>query len=241
MLNRPADIPYTLHADAWLATHLGKPCWRVQSVPGSGPVLASLAGTVSFAYAKVAAVDVSAVQHLVAHGFCPIDVAVTFDGPPPAGTGSGSARFATLADREAVTHIAGTSFKYSRFHLDPAIAVQVANGIKAQWAGNFFAGRRGDAMIVAEVDGRVAGFLQLLWQQPAVLVIDLVGVSPEYQGRGLARQMVSLAASQGIGDGRVPTLLRVGTQVANTRSIRLYESLGLRLAEAQYVLHYHGS
>jgi ribosomal protein S18 acetylase RimI-like enzyme len=241
LLNRQPDIGYTLQADAWLAAHLGKPSWRVESAQRGGPPLASLAGTASFAYAKVAAADVPAVRQLGAHGFFPVDVALTFEGPPTPGGSCARARFARPSDREAVTHIAATTFRYSRFHLDPQIEPRIANAIKAQWAGNFFDGRRGDAMIVAEADGAVAGFLQLLWQAPAVLIIDLIGVGAAHQGRGLARQMIALAMAQGIGAGSAPTLLRVGTQVANGPSIRLYESLGLRLASAQYVLHYHGA
>ena len=34
-------------------------------------------------------------------------------------------------------------------------------------------------------------------------------------------------------------LLRVGTQLANTGSLRLYEGLGFRQCQAQYVFHYH--
>ena len=39
---------------------------------------------------------------------------------------------------------------------------------------------------------------------------------------------------------RRPRGLRVGTQAANTPSVRLYESLGFRLSQAQFVLHHHG-
>lgn len=240
MLSPQPDGAYTLHADPWLAALLGKPSWRVDTAQRDAASLARLAGSASFAYAKVAAADVQVVRQLVANGFYPVDVAVTFEGAAAQGS-TGSARFAQPADREAVTRIAATTFRYSRFHLDPQIDSRIANAIKAQWAGNYFDGRRGDGMIVAEADGAVVGFLQLLWQAPAALVIDLIGVSAGHQGRGLARQMIAFAAAQGRGDGRAPTLLRVGTQAANTPSIRLYESLGLRLASAQYVLHYHGS
>ncbi len=35
--------------------------------------------------------------------------------------------------------------------------------------------------------------------------------------------------------------LVVGTQAANTPSVRLYEGLGFRLTSAQLVLHHHGA
>ena len=36
-----------------------------------------------------------------------------------------------------------------------------------------------------------------------------------------------------------PSVIAVGTQVANLPSVRLYEKLGFRLAAAQYVFHFH--
>ena len=36
-----------------------------------------------------------------------------------------------------------------------------------------------------------------------------------------------------------PKTVRVGTQIANIPSLRLYESLGFRIADTHYVLHYH--
>lgn len=115
-----------------------------------------------------------------------------------------------------------------------------ADAIKRAWAGNFFEGRRGDGMLVAEHEGRLAGFLQLLWGNDACLVIDLIGVDPAFQGRGIGRGMILHAARHGTGCGPVPRSMQVGTQAANTPSVRLYESLGFRLASAQHVLHYHG-
>jgi hypothetical protein len=39
---------------------------------------------------------------------------------------------------------------------------------------------------------------------------------------------------------RRPEGFRVGTQAANAPSVRLYESLGFRFRDAQFVLHHHG-
>jgi ribosomal protein S18 acetylase RimI-like enzyme len=168
-----------------------------------------------------------------------VDVAVTFEGPAPEESSGAGVRFARLSDRDPVAAIARSSFRFSRFHLDPLMPPAVANAIKAEWAANFFTGRRGDGMVVAEVDGIVVGFLQLLWSGIGVLVIDLIGVAASHQRRGIARNMIYYAARHGTGDARKPNRVRVGTQVANTQSVRLYESLGLRLVGAQYVLHYH--
>jgi ribosomal protein S18 acetylase RimI-like enzyme len=147
-------------------------------------------------------------------------------------------RLARAGDREAVASLAGRAFRFSRFHLDPAIPRGLADRVKAGWAANFFAGARGDAMVVAEQDGAVAGFLLLLRGPSDGVTIDLIAVAPESARQGLARAMIGFAA-QGAGGAR-PKGWRVGTQAANIASVRLYESLGFRLSQAQFVLHHHG-
>lgn len=237
--NGAAEIRYKLAADAWLARHLARQAWRVDQDP-EGESLAGLrAQQNAFAYAKVAAEEARLVGDLVANGFMPVDVSVTFEGPAPKESSAAGVRFAQSSDRDAVAAIAHGSFRFSRFHLDPRVPAAVANAIKAEWAANFFTGRRGDGMVVAEAGGSVVGFLQLLWTGGDVLVIDLIGVAASHQRRGIARNMIHFAAAHGTGDARKPGHIRVGTQVANTKSVRLYESLGFRLVGAQYVLHYH--
>lgn len=192
-----------------------------------------------FAYAKIPVANLAEAWHLCDFGFRIVDVALTFDAPSWASANEGVSRFASSKDREAVAEIASTSFLYSRFHLDPCVPKKTANAIKCEWATNFFDGKRGDGMVVAEQGGRVVGFLQLLWVTTDCLAIDLIAVGQASQGMGMARDMINYAARYGTGDGRIPTLLRVGTQAANTPSVRLYETLGFRLVSAQYILHYH--
>jgi ribosomal protein S18 acetylase RimI-like enzyme len=147
---------------------------------------------------------------------------------------AGGTRPARPDDRDAVMALAASSFDHSRLHLDPAIPRAVADRSRAEWAGNFFAGKRGDHMIVGEIDGVLAGFAQLLGPRDGVLTIDLIEVAPPYRRRGIAHTLI--AASAGIAGTQT---LRVGTQIANTPSLRLYETLGFRVVGSQYVLHYH--
>jgi len=137
----------------------------------------------------------------------------------------------------AVGGIAERSFVHDRFHRDPAIPLAAANAVKRSWALNYFAGKRGDWMVVVCRDGRPVGFLQLLRSQTDDLVIDLIAVDRDYRRGGIARAMIAFAVANCRGDGR----LVVGTQVANVASVRLYENIGFRLDAAHYVLHHHGS
>ena len=93
--------------------------------------------------------------------------------------------------------------------------------------------------MVAEWDGVPVGFLAVLAAEVkgcSCRVIDLIGVSNSHQGRGGGRELVDYFRQLYAGKC---DLLRVGTQVANIPSARLYERCGFRLAESAYVLHAH--
>jgi ribosomal protein S18 acetylase RimI-like enzyme len=232
---------YRLERDPWLSDVLERPAWRVIDGGAGAPLADLLAGRPQFATAKLPAASTPDVHALESFGFRTVDAALTFTAEAVAAPSqSAPVRFASAADREAVEAIAGRSFRFSRFHLDPALPAVLAHRVKARWAGNWFAGARGDGMVVAEEAGRVAGFLQLLWAKDGRLVIDLIAVDEASRGRGLATAMIGFAAAHGTGDARRPAGMTVGTQAANVASVRLYESLGFRLRDAQFVLHHHG-
>ena len=237
-----AERRHHLEADSWLGSVLERPAWNV--VAGSGSrALAELSSSPShFATAKVAASNTVEADALQALGFRVIDMALTLDAealaaPRPATR----VRFAAPRDRVQVEQIAGSAFRFSRFHLDPRVPKALADKVKASWAGNWFAGGRGDGMVVAEDErGTVAGFLQLLWDGEQRLVIDLIAVRPDAGRKGLASAMIGFAQAEGTGDSRRPRGMLVGTQAANVPSLRLYESLGFRVRDAKFVLHHHG-
>lgn len=241
----PVAHPAGVTSDAWLSGIFGHRVLRIDSgtVPASRELDATGAGGSAdsvFAWTKVDISDIASVAALTETGFRVVDVALTFEGHVTRDE-SPRVRPATPADREQVEIIAGSCFRFSRFHADPHVADALANRIKANWVGNFFAGQRGDAMLVAEHDGAVAGFIQLLHGANGETIIDLVGVAIESQGHGLGSELVCSAARHGAARLGGTSRVVVGTQAANTRSVRLYESHGLRLASAQYVLHYHRS
>jgi ribosomal protein S18 acetylase RimI-like enzyme len=192
----------------------------------------------AFVDAKVPTDALDRLQQLEAAGFAVVDTSVHLTrAAGPLDLETGQARFATPADEAAVRAVAAEAITQSRFHLDPAIPKATAHRLKADWAGNFFAGRRGDWMVVAEEAGEVCGFLQLLRSEDGV-VIDLIGVSGRRRSRGLGGQMVAFAARHCLGR---PARLTVGTQIANVRSLAFYQRLGFTITSALYVLHLHSS
>lgn len=237
--------PVALTPDDWLGAKLGLEAFTVtfrRPLQGESDIalaaerLAPAQGREGFVQAKVAVDDLRAAHALERAGFLLIDSNVTLEttAPVTAPAASAEIRPARPEDAEAVAQLAARAFSRSRFHLDERIPLAVANALKAEWAGNFFRGRRGDQMTVAVVQGRVAGFLQALLPSGGPLVIDLVGVEADCRGRGLGAAMIAFAQAA-CGRDKV----RTGTQLANAGSLRFYERLGFRFVGAGYVFHRH--
>jgi len=223
-------MSFSTHPDAWLAEVMRRPVFRVD---GSGSA-ESLATPPGFYFAKVASDRVADVRALERRGFGVVDVNVTFE-LQRAVAGSSEVTVGLLADGEAdaVLAIAGSAFRYSRFHLDPEVGAELAHHVKREWIRNYVRGVRGDGLLVARLAGKPVGFLAPLVAN-GTAVIDLVAVATEAHGRGVGTALVAAFCA------RYPSLPRVvGTQVANVPSIRLYTKLGFALARSQYILHLH--
>ncbi|MCS6289228.1 MAG: GNAT family N-acetyltransferase [Nitrospira sp.] len=252
MSDRSSDAPaphsvrgLSIVPDTWLATIMNRDVHRVTGVwwekdQGSTALqeLRRLTFQSGFAFARIATQEVRTSHHLEECGFRIVDTALTLEAPrlSDVETTSFRVRFATSEDASAVVDIARQSFRYSRFHLDPEIPRVLADEIKARWAGNFFSRQRGDYMVVAEQDGRVVGFLQLVTAADHVLMIDLIAVLPDSRGLGLAAAMIRFAC---MACGR-PRMVRVGTQSANLPSLSLYHKLGFQVVASNHIFHHHG-
>lgn len=195
-----------------------------------------------FAYARIDTGDVASTHPLVEDGFRVVDVTVRFtrapfaaDGPLPGGV---RVRAAQPSDFDRVVAIAGTAFRYSRFHLDPLVPRHLADDVKRAWMESYRLGTRGSGCLVATVDDLVVGFLAIVESSgPEVAwIIDLIGVDPDAQGRGVGRALVETFAHEARDRA---ARLEVGTQAANAASVRLYENCGFRFSGAAYVLHAH--
>ena len=235
--------------DNWLSGILGKEVYRIiaddffigelkDKKSSDYALMKDLRAKQVFMYAKVAPDSLEHIRVLQKQSFYLVDTNILFEKPVSSHKEAqqhDGIRFAVPADEEQVAELAGKSFKYSRFHLDSAFTPDVANTIKAEWARNYFKGKRGDAMVVALDSDKVIGFAQLLKFKNGLLTIDLIAVDAGYRGKGVARGMISYAESRCEGAKKIT----VGTQLANTSSILCYEKMGFRLSGSNYVFHYH--
>jgi ribosomal protein S18 acetylase RimI-like enzyme len=209
--------------DDWLSDVLGFDAWT-----GAAPD----DGARAFVTLRVPAGDVEALGAAEGRGFAVVDVNVTLEREGGDGLSAPSVGPATPDQHDALLDVAGSCFRYSRFHLDPQIPDDVADRVKREWIRSYVEGRRGIELLSAGTDG----FLAVLDADDGARVIDLVGVAPAAQRRGVGEALVSEFAHRHGDGGRT---LRVGTQIANVPSLRLYEKLGFRIVSASYVLHLH--
>ncbi len=216
--------------DIWLSDIFALPVFNVKSDSGHIFDLPSHC----FAYSKIGVDDIISMKNLSTKGFYVVDTNVTFIANRAKNITFPSdikIRKAKPKDESAVREIATNSFTKTRFHADPSIDNKIANKIKEEWAGNYFSGARGDEMIIAELNGKVIGFNQILIKD-GIATIDLIAVDKNYQGLGAGKKMIAeLQKSYSV--------MRVGTQLANNDSIAFYEKMGFSFERASYVLHYH--
>jgi GNAT superfamily N-acetyltransferase len=242
-----------LSADAWLARQLGRDAFRVEladdaagDAAASRPALmAHREGHPQAMYsAKVATTAVGAVEALSRVGFYVVDVNVTFARGAPAPDVRSDPRFtvtcATDGNARDVLDIAASAFRYSRFHLDPAIPIETAHRLKRAWVEGYLEKARGDRLFVAVDDrGVTTGFLAALVterQGATVAVIDLIGVRNDRQRSGAGTALVSAFC---VAYATRCDRYEVGTQAANLPSLRFYARFGFHVAATTYVLHMH--
>ena len=196
-----------------------------------------------FVLTKVSTQAVSTIQYLESIGFFLIDTNVTLKKIIESQRSNNInhdtydiiIRFANHSDREGTVSVAGNTFLYSRFHLDPWFSNKLANKIKAQWVASYFDGNRGNQMVIALSKNKIIGFLQILKPDDNYFIIDLIGVDKEHQKEGIAFRMIDYAIQENSCINKV----MVGTQIGNIPSIRLYQKMGFFLENAKYVFHFH--
>ncbi len=228
-------MSFSVHYDEWLTEVMRRHVFRVQGSGDASAIETHLREQArAFYFAKVATDRVFDVQALAALGFVVVDTNVTFElAAEPTLVSSVDVGDIQPGEEEATLAIAGSAFRYSRFHLDPLVGLDLAHHVKREWIANYVKRVRGDTLLVARERGRVLGFLAPIVAH-GTAVIDLVAVAPDANGRGVGSALCAAFSARYRGMPRI-----VGTQIANVPSIRLYTKLGFVLSKSAYVLHLH--
>ncbi|MCK5439960.1 MAG: GNAT family N-acetyltransferase [Gemmatimonadetes bacterium] len=193
---------------------------------------------------RAPAADRAAVRAAEDAGFRTIGIHLEFSmesahGPETEQSSAIGVRHAVPEDASALADIAD-QFQDDRFHRDGRFdRGRVANLWKTS-VQNALAGRA-EAVLVAETDRRVAGFLVLTRDAPVedgvarpAGRVFLIAVSPAKRRRGVGTLLLQEARCYSERQGF--TGLRVGTQITNGAAIAQYEAAGFRLREGFYEL-----
>jgi len=129
---------------------------------------------------------------------------------------------------------------FGRFHADPQMPEGTPTRIYSEWVRSAFAGRA-DWILVAEVDGKIAG--HSVWRKTlegqdansrGVVCCDLLVVDPEFQGRRLGTALMF----DGMQIARDFARYLVGpVHVCNYSVQRTLQNLGWRIAGARHSFH----
>ena len=234
----------SFNLDVFLSNHLEQKAFSVVTpIHEPGEIALAISSKApkesSFFYAKVPAEDTRSAWALEECGFRLVDTLLLYRrelGSAQPVSANILIRSAIPDDLASLGRIARTSFEYSRFHRDPHIPQQKANSLKEAWIGNYFNGSRGDVMFVAQIDGKLGGFLLLL-QSDHGLAIDLIAVAPSLRRRSIGSALISHAISEYEASGHI----LAGTQAVNKPSIRLYQSMAFVLFDCYHTFHLHKS
>ncbi|MDH3500741.1 MAG: GNAT family N-acetyltransferase, partial [Acidimicrobiia bacterium] len=95
---------------------------------------------------------------------------------------------------------------------------------------------RSCVLVIRDSDGGLAGFA-IVGFGTAIAYLQRVAVHPKWQGQGMGRSLVRVAARRARADGSRVMLLN--TQLDNEPALSLYESEGyIRLPEPLWLLKY---
>ena len=168
-------------------------------------------------------------------GMCVVECLITLthplDDPPAVET---DAARQEPADADGCAVVAARAFRYDRFHADPLVDDTRADILKATWARNSVLSRADKVFVIRE-NGRIVGFNACMLHHDTAS-IDLIGVDPDFQGRGLGRRLTGAALAHYASRANRMT---VGTQSANHASLALYQRAGFIVHNSALTLHAH--
>lgn len=200
------------------------------------------ANRVELLIARCAADDLGVAQSLESAGGRLMDTLVYYsrslDAPLPEGACAVPIRPARPEDAAGVRRVASESFRGYRghYHADPRLERERCDEIYPSWAHRSCV-EPGVAtrVLVADHEGRIAGFLTMLERGPDEQEIVLNGVEPRLQRHGIYRSLVVSAIGAAHADGA--KRLGVSTQLTNVAVQKVWVRLGFELSRSYYTFH----
>lgn len=192
--------------------------------------------------ARCPAEDLAAAQAMEAAGGRLMDTLVywarALDRPFPEERPPAAVRPLRAGDAPEVARVAAGAFRgyFGHYHADPRLDRAKADAVYVSWAErSCLDPSAASKVLVAEHEGRVAGFLTLLPRGDDELEIILNGVDPALQRHGIYRGLVLAAMHEARADGK--RSLVVSTQLINLGVQKTWARLGFELSRSYHTFH----
>lgn len=192
--------------------------------------------------ARCAAEDLAAAQAIEEAGGRLMDTLVywarALDRPLPEGSPPATVRPLRAGEADEVARVAAGAFRnyFGHYHADPRLDRAKADEAYMSWAARSCTDPAvASKVLVAEHEGRIAGFLTLLPRGADELEIILNGVDPAVQRHGIYRGLV-LGALHEAHAARARALV-VSTQLINLGVQKTWARLGFELSRAFLTFH----
>ena len=145
-----------------------------------------------------------------------------------------SIRYAIEADIEALRSIAGINHTNSRFFTDPHFDREKCRQLYEVWIEKCVRAKNG-RVFVWDVQGKAVAYVTAELNPDQTGSIELVGIAPEWQGKGIGKKLV-FAALHFFYENHVPIATTV-TQGRNIHALKLYQKSGFSIQSIE--LWYH--
>jgi GNAT superfamily N-acetyltransferase len=187
--------------------------------------------------------EMRAAQAMERAGFALMDTLVCYGRaliglPPPADAGGVEIRLIRPGEEESVKAIAAESFRgyAGHYHADDRIDRTIVEEIYPSWALRSCVSRDvADDVLVAELDGVLAGFATMRLNSPEEGEGVLFAVAPSAQGRGIYRSFMVHGTEWC--RARHAKRMVVSTQIVNAAVQKVWTRLGFEFSHASYTFH----
>jgi hypothetical protein len=198
---------------------------------------------VIFLIARCPVSELFTVQHMEQQRFLLMDTLVYYvrrlaKPPIPEDHNSSRVRFIRPGDEKEVQEIAAQSFQgyKGHYHADPRLNQELCDEAYVSWAVRSCTSRDvAHEVLVAEIDGRLAGFATLRRNNDEDGEGVLYGVAPWAQGRGVYRSFMVQSMEWGKTQGLKRMLY--STQITNVAVQKVWVRVGAEISHAYYTFH----
>ncbi|HBK82494.1 MAG TPA: hypothetical protein DDZ41_02680 [Flavobacterium sp.] len=128
------------------------------------------------------------------------------------------------------------SGKFSRFRIDSKIPSTKFEALYKLWIDNSVNKTFAFDTLIKITENNISGFITIKKVNQDVSEIGLIAVNTNYQGRGIASELLNQAQYISLKNGF--KTIRVPTQYDNKPAINLYQKTGFQIVNTTFVYHY---